>query len=190
MNLSRILVNGFPKSGCHALQKACELLGVPAIVTHAPYVREFDKDHAETGLEAGNSLEKDKCILIKRHPKNILISWLRFNQKPTTPGMFISAFRKFDHDSLVNEMGEFERWLTDPNTLVVSYEDLTKDKGGMMAVSSFLKIPYLEGAFEHLEGMTKTYNKVHSDYRTMWTPDVENVWVSEGGRELMARWGY
>ena len=67
-----ILVNGFPKSGTHALLKAVELLGIPvrseqidvaidhAELNHLPYEEPRDRD--------------DRFLFIKRDPRNVLIS--------------------------------------------------------------------------------------------------------------------
>lgn len=168
-----VIANGFPKSGNHALVKAIQLLGQPCGVNHIPF-----------GEVEG------KHIFIKRDPRNVICSWLRFNGQPVTPGTFITAFRRFQFASLVEEMAEYEGWLTDENTLVVSYEDLIADDFCLREVAGFMGVPYLDGAFDHLPGMTRTWYPEHSDYRTLWTPEVDAVWVAEGGQELLARWGY
>lgn len=169
-----MLTNGFPKSGNHALVKACELLGIPAEVQHRPY---------ETG--AG------PCLFIKRDPRNILVSWLRFHGKEVTPGMFLSAFRYFQEDTLIAEMAAYEGWLSDRDTLVVSFESLIASPVDMIRIAARVGVPYLGGAWDHLPGLTRTWHAVHSDYRDIiWTPDVRKAWDAEGGGELLARWGY
>lgn len=171
-----IIANGFQKAGNHALVKACQLLGVPCDVNHTPF----------------GQLPKDttKHILITRDPRNIIVSWLRFRNNPVTPGMFITKFRKFDTDSLVNQMKMYEGFLTDPNTLVVKYEDLVSSPAEMKRIADYLGVPYLDGAFEELPGMTRTWNDEHSDYKKIWTPEVEKVWVGEGGNDLLKKWNY
>ncbi len=169
----KVTANGFPKSGNHALVKALQLLGLPCEVNHLPF----------------GSVIAGRHVLIKRDPRNIVCSWLRFNNKPVTPGMFIAAFRQFQTGTLVDEMVEYEGWLN-PLTLIVRYEDLIADDAELRRIANELGVPYIEGAFEALPGLTRTWYADHSDYRTIWTPDVEAVWSAEGGPELLVRWGY
>jgi len=169
-----VTTNGFPKSGNHALVKAVQLLGQPCEVNHIPF-----------GGDVG-----DKHILIKRDPRNILCSWLRFNGQPVTSGMFLTAFRKFQDRPLVSELAEYEEWQHDEKTLVVRYEDLIADADEMRRIASYLNIIYQHGAFESLPGLTRTWFADHSDYRAIWTPEVEAEWIAEGGNELLAAWGY
>ena len=172
--MKKITTNGFPKSGNHALVKAVQLLGVPCEVTHIPFGGRVGAKH----------------VFIKRDPRNVLCSWLRFNGHPVTPGMFITYFRRFHTLALVDEMAEFDGWLDDENTLVVAYEDLISSGVEMERIAAYLGVPYIAGAFEALPGMTRTWFAEHSDYRAIWTPEVEAAWVAEGGAELITRWGY
>lgn len=166
-----VTTNGFPKSGNHALVKALQLLGQPCQVNHIKFGENVEGPH----------------IFIKRDPRNVICSWLRFNGQPVTPGMFLSAFRKFQERSLVEEMAEYEGWL---DGFVVRYEDLIADDSEMRRIAEHLDVPYIAGAFEALPGMTRTWFADHSDYSTVWTEDVNAVWDAEGGNELLARWGY
>lgn len=169
-----VTTNGFSKSGNHALVKAVQLLGQPCEVNHIPFGEVIEGKH----------------IFIKRDPRNVICSWLRFNGRPVTPGMFITAFRLFQTASLNDEMAEYEGWLSDTSAHVVRYEDLISDDSCIRGIATFLEIPYLAGAFENLPGLTRTYYPDHSDYRAIWSPEVEAVWSAEGGPELLARWGY
>lgn len=168
-----VTTSGFPKSGNHALTKAVELLGIPCEVQHIEYAGPIGQH-----------------MFIKRDPRNVVCSWLRFNGKPVTPGMFLSAFRKFQDKSLIDEMTPYEGWLTDPGTLTVSYEALIASDAEMRRIATYLETPYIDGAFEELPGLTATWFDVHSDYRTIWTPEVDSAWNAEGGGELLTRWGY
>lgn len=169
-----VTVNGFPKAGNHALAKAVQLLGVPCDVCHLPFGEKVETKH----------------IFIKRDPRNVVCSWLRFNGQPVTPGTFLAAFRRFQERSLVEEMAEYEGWLTDEKTLVVSYEALIDNEAEMRRIAEYLATPYFAGAFETLPGMTKTWFPQHSNYEDIWTVDVEAAWVAEGGPALLTRWGY
>ena len=168
-----VTTSGFAKAGNHALVKAVQLLGQPCEVTHVAYVGPIGQH-----------------VFIKRDPRNIVCSWLRFNGRPVTPGMFITALRLFQHASLVEELAAYEGWLTDPQTLVVSYEALIASDAEMRRIAAYLDVPYLDDAFSELEGLTSTWFAQHSDYRAIWTPEVEAVWAAEGGPVLLARWGY
>lgn len=164
---------GFPKAGNHALVKACLLLGMPCDICHDEY---------REGI-AG------PVVYTKRDPRNIVCSWLRFNNKPVTPGMFLSSFRKFQTRSLVEEMAAHEGWLTS-GALIVRYEDLVASDAVMREIAQYVGVPYLEGAWEALPGMTRSWREPHANFHEIWTPEVDAAWNAEGGPELLARWGY
>lgn len=173
----QLFTNGFPKSGNHGLVKACELLGLPCDVNHVSYA-----DGAPRGTT--------HHIHIRRDPRNVVISMLRFNAQPVTPGMFISRMRRYQDRSLIEEMAEFEPWLMDPHTLTIAYEDLISSDKTMRQIAAYVGVPYIEGAWERLPGRTFTWNDVHSDYRKIWNRNVADVWTDEGGDKLLASWGY
>jgi hypothetical protein len=182
-----IFCNGFPKSGNHALMKAVELLGIPGSVNHCSVA---------DGLPEGTTHH----IFIKRDPRNVIVSWLRFHRDLVTPGKFLARFRRFANATLVEEMGEYEGWLRPGSideqwersyrTYVVRYEDLISSDATMRQLAAVLRVPYIEGSWEQLENHTATWNAVKSDYRDVWTPDVVKAWYAEGGGELLTRWGY
>jgi hypothetical protein len=147
--------------------KAVELLGHPAGVNHEIAVRDG--------------------IFIKRDPRNVIVSWLRFNRDVVSPGKFLARFRRFTDRPLVAEMADYEGWLLG---FVVRYEDLIASDAEMRRIAAHIGAPYVEGAWEQLENHTATWNAEKSDYRTVWTPDVAEAWYDEGGGELLTRWGY
>jgi hypothetical protein len=172
-----VFANGFPKTGNHGLVKACELLGVPASVNY--------KSFAE-GMPPGTTHH----IHIKRDPRNVVISMLRFNGQPVTPGTFLARFRRFQDDSIVEEMAQFEPWLADAHTLTVAWEDLIASDATMRQIAAYVDVPYIEGAWERLPGRTYTWNDKHSDFRDIWTRQVASAWRDEGGDNLLRVWGY
>lgn len=171
----KLFTNGFPKTGNHALVKAAELLGVPCTVNHRAW---------EEGVPEGTT----HSMLIVRDPRNVVISMLRFNRQPVTGGTFLARFRHFQYASMAEEMAKFEPWLRASH--VVRYEDLIRDDQAMRRMAGYLGVPYLEGSWSELPGLTFTWNERHSDYRAIWNPHLEEVWAREGGNELMKRWGY
>ena len=173
--MDNIIINGFPKTGNHAVQKACELLGFEFKVNHMPY------EKLPSGFQ---------CIFMKRDPRNIVISMLRMRGIDVTVENFVALLTLFTTDTLIDEMAKYEGWLTDPNTLLVAYEDIIKDKGAMETIANYLGTQYQDGLFEQLEGLTFTYNAVHSDYTTVWNADFQSAWDAAGGTQLLTRWGY
>jgi hypothetical protein len=127
-----------------------------------------------------------------------------------TPGTFLTRFRAWQEESVrvipvegqpdyvvvtpeistIAAMAEYESWLADPNTLAIRYEDLIASDVVMKQIADYLGVPYIDGAFEELPGYTITWNEEHSDYNTIWTPQVQQAWAAEGGNELLSRWGY
>lgn len=169
-----VTTNGFPKSGNHALVKAVQLLGVPCEVDHIKH-----GEHVEA-----------KHIFIKRDPRNIICSWVRFIGKPVTDGMFISAFRKFQAESFCREIEQYTKWLSDANTLVIKYESLIADDAEIKRIADYLQATYLSSAFINLPGDTRTWCESHSDFKAIWTDEVERVWQDEGGTKIQIDWGY
>ena len=173
-----ILCNGFPKSGTHALARACELLGLPGKSVHLTY------GHPE--------INGSRIVTIVRDPRDCVLSWIRFSRgEAPTQGLFISHFREFDGGgSLVKQMSGFEPYLGDPSHLCLRFEEFIRNRSGMIRLAEYLGVPYLHDAFENLPGHTRTWYPTHCDYHLHWTPEVKRVWEAEGGRELIERWGY
>ena len=169
-----VTTNGFPKSGSHALVKAVQLLGIPCEVDHIKFGDKVNQKH----------------ILIKRDPRNIICSWVRFIGNPVTDGMFITAFRKFQAENFCSEINEYRGWLEDENTLVVKYENLIADDKEIRKIADYLQTPYLDSAFKNLFGDTRTWCETHSDFNLIWTDEVEKIWQAEGGAKIQFDWGY
>jgi hypothetical protein len=172
-----VVVNGFPKSGTHALWKACYLLGVNA-----------EHGHWDSSMPLPQGTTHH--LLVKRDPRNVICSWLRFRGLPVTSGTFISWFRDQNGIPFVEQAAKWEPLLTNLSVHLLRYEDLVASDAELRGLAQYLGVPYLEDAFSNLDGHTMTWNAVKSDYRSIWTPEVEAVWQSEGGAELLQRWGY
>jgi hypothetical protein len=115
---------------------------------------------------------------------------MRFVGKPVTPGMFVSTMRWLESSNYRDALAKFDGWLSDPNTLVVRFEDLIASDAEMQRIAAHLGIPYLDGAWEELPGLTITWTGKLSDYRTLWTPYVEGCWNASDGAGILQRWGY
>jgi hypothetical protein len=170
----KVLVNGFPKSGTHAAAKAVELLGVPCIHAHWPHPKLPEHTHH---------------VFIKRDPRNVLLSWIRASGNPLTEGMTIRYIRQFITGSLVDDVSAFVGWLHQ-DTFVMRFEDLIANDAEMRRLAKFLEVPYLDDAFPNLPGHTTTWTGKYSDYRAVWTPQIESAWNAEGGHETLEAWGY
>ena len=174
---NRILVycNGIPKSGTHALERAVQLLGCNTMLAHLPYKQK----------------PPGKQILICRHPKNVMVSWLRFTKGLVTEGFLIGLFKEFDGFPLFDSFARYEPYLKDPSVLVVRFEDLFSDGGETLErVASYLETPVLSDAYRNIVGLTVTYTGEHSDWEEHWTDPVEAAWVEAKGPEVEAIWSY
>ena len=178
-----VLVNCFPKSGLHAVWKACYLLGVNAQTGHYGYGHQLPE-----GVE--------KHIFVKRDPRNALISAVRFDEGThsrglqVTQGSVIAKFRAYWEKPFIEQISQCEGWLSDPSVLLIKYEDLIASDSEMLRIAEFVGTPWLDDAFENLPGHTRTWNDVHSDYKTVWSDEIERVWAEGGGNDLLVRWGY
>lgn len=163
-------LNGPPKMGNHALWKACELLGIASSgVNHVEHPGDIERPH----------------IFIRRDPRNALVSWVRFEGMPVTQGTLITAMASY-----LPQLPRYEGWLTDPDTLVVTFERLVANDQQMREIAAYCGVPYLDDAWPNLPNHTKTWTGRLSDYREHWTPAVDAAWVAAGGPALLERWGY
>ncbi len=60
----------------------------------------------------------------------------------------------------------------------------------MRRIAQHVGVPYLNGAWQALPGLTYSWRQPHSDWAAVWTPEVDAVWQAEGGPELLRAWGY
>lgn len=177
-----LCVNGCPKSGNHALLKAIDLLGVPSgYVNH---------------IEFGQTLPRGttKHIFIKRDPRNIIISWLRYCNKVVTVQEFILTAQR-DTVCSVRKIANYAPWINTPHTYVVKFEDLVSNEDTMRLLAKYLQIQYIEGTFFNLAGNTPTWTGLknisnYSDYKKIWNDELEIFWKNNGGSELLAAYGY
>lgn len=173
---ARVIASGHPKSGCHALVKALHLLGWPCQVEH----REHD-----SGLV-------DRHVFIKRDPRNVAVSWVRWLKQPVTEGTVIAAMRNIANTwkTLPASLAEYQGWLHQQNTLVVSYEALTASPAELHRMAKYLGSTVPPDAWPNLLGGTETWSGQPSDWQSVWTPGIEQHWQSIGGAELLRTWGY
>ena len=185
--MHKIHLSGPEKCGNHALVKVVELLGIPPEWQGLPGTVMSHMGYKELP-------EGDKHVFIKRHPKNAFLSNCRFHNYPIQSGMLQSKLRNWNGSGpYIDRWARQVGWLTAPNTLVITFEGLISDGGETIRqVADYLDVPFLEDAYAHLPGGTRTWNPVHSDYTTCeaWTDAVESVWTETGGDEIVRAFGY
>jgi hypothetical protein len=170
--------------GNHALWKACELLGIASNgVNHIEHPAATEGPHIFATRDP--AAIEGPHLFIKRDPRNALVSWVRFEGLPVTQGTLITAMASY-----LPQLPLYEGWLTDPDTLVVTFERLVADDQQMREIAAFAGVPYLDDAWPNLPNHTKTWTGRLSDYREHWTPAVDAAWVAAGGPALLERWGY
>ena len=178
----RILCNGIPKSGTHALLKGLELLGYP----RGPVVT-----WQHTFFPFTEQRWWDKHVFIYRHPRNCLVSYIRWRQRPVTTGHLIGAIYDYLYAMpFADAIRTMQGWLSDPDTHCLRYEDFVANDAALRGVAAYLGSPYYEDAFEHLPGLTETWTGAPSDWNSVWNEQVQAVWVAEGLQELQVQLGY
>ena len=177
-----VFAHGFMKSGNHALIKALKLLGFWTAPVHIPF---------GTAIPTGYTHN----IFIKRDPRNIMLSVMRIFKDASTPEALITSCKDLDYGGESTKdffelLDKWSGWLTDPNTFVVKFEDLIASDAEMKRIAKYLKVPYKVGSFEKLPGDTATWNEEHTDYKDVWTQEVQDLWSSDAGTSLLIKWGY
>jgi len=162
------------------------LLGYPPLeVIHSHY----DAKHRELP----KVMQAKGFIQIKRHPKNIVISWLRFRKFPVNKEMILKTFERYHFYPIYDLFARYERFLSD-GTLVVRFEDLFTDGGiSLQKIAEDLGVSVPEHAYESIEGGTNTFKPIHSDWRDypdIWDDSIEESWIKARGPEIERIWGY
>jgi hypothetical protein len=171
-----ILCNGTPKAGTHLLKRAV-----------LRFDRYFEKaQHAHVSYSQAALIGKDrKHIHIVRNPRNVLISWLRFNGIPLTRENIIEEMPK-----TIKRVRAFLPWLEDPNTLTVKFELLLADPAELQKIADYLGEPLSKDHFKKLWGRTQTFTEDLSNWRDHWRPSHAKKWEEAGGLALEKKLGY
>ncbi len=174
--LKVVTVNGFPKTGNHALKKGVELLGVaPVELRHEPY---------------GNGFTSDGPMLVPiRHPRNVLISKCRWEGLPVVSGPLMNLIRSFDGKPMNDGYRSFLEWDA-PGVLLVSYEELIASDAVLRRIADYLGVPFLEDAFPNLLGLTISWSGSPSRWEDYWTDAVDGAWTDSGMAALQRDLGY
>jgi hypothetical protein len=167
-DLNAVICNGIPKAGTHALKKGVELLGVQAEHQHTP--------HADK--------EDGKQVVIFRHPKNIIMSWVRFSKRQISEGLILGAIQSFE------PFAAYDGYLDDDTVLTVRFEDLVADQKELVRISEYIGVDYIDGAFEMLPKHTRTWTGDFSNWEDHWTDRIQESWIAMDGPEVETRWNY
>ena len=183
-----IICNGIEKSGLHALSKSVQLLGIPSnsFAPDAPNSVAFD--HIPYGTL---DPKYTKHIYIRRHPRNMLISWVRFIALPVTTGTLIGAMQGFVEGSFHDYCSKFIPWLNEPGVLQVRFEDLFTDGGvTMQKIADYLGVPLDPDAYPNIPGFTQTWTGKLSDWTTVWNAELETALTQYRCNEIQTAFGY
>lgn len=168
----RYVCNGSPKTGTHALHRIVSLfynhIGLP-IHDHVEYRRK-DPDY--------------NYINITRHPKNVLVSWNRFNGYPVD-GLYL--LQEMKH--IIEEMRLYTAWSKDSTVLNVRFETLFTDDT-LQKIATHIDQDPVEDHLKKAWGGTHTFTGRHSNWRDLWTDVLEEHWVLLGGLDLERELGY
>lgn len=173
----KFAITGIPKSGNHALKKACRMLKHDMDVGHLTY-EERKPDHT--------------YICIVRDPRNVLLSWMRFVEKPITlPWIKESLLSPVFQHTLLEWHIKCLPWLSDPVVKVIRFEDLLASSTGIKKLANYLGEKCPPHAFKIVtSGGTATFNKRHSDWKEIWTSEIEETWNAAGGEWMLANYNY
>lgn len=167
-----ICANGCPKSGTHALLKACELLGKGGRV-----------DHIEYGRLIPDWVTKH--VFIYRDPRNVLLSRLRKENVEITTGTIMAHAPR-----LIGEAANYIGWLNEPGLFTCRYEDLISNPETIKKLADYLEVPYREEAFAKLPGRTITWMPEHVDFTKVWNDELVKHWSDNKYDEVCNKFGY
>lgn len=194
-----VVCNGNPKAGLHVLTKTVELLGVPWDHTgqnkpghctngHWPHI--VPPPELLKRLPRPALIPDGKHIHIYRHPKNMLISWVRFTRNEVAPGFLISAMKSYYlEEPIYEEFMGYVGYLDNPDILNIRFEDLIADKEDQR-IADFIETPLLQGIVERRPKGTRTWTVKLSNWKEYWTDEIDLAWVKARGPEIEEAFGY
>jgi hypothetical protein len=171
-NVLTVATIGPPKAGNHLLVKVVGLMGAVGHVEHVEYAKV--------------RVRRSRTIFIKRDPRNIVLSWQRAVSKSDT---YAGAMWAYEGKGIVKALADYEGWLQDADTLVVRFEDMYVPSQ-LQEIADYVDAPLPDDILDSLPGGTFTWSGELSDYRAVWSDEVQAAWNSIGGEELRRRWGY
>ncbi len=161
------VLNGLPRSGNHALQKACALLGVELRVEHYHY---------------SEKVPGWKYLYVTRNPRSMAVAACRA-PKPhvATPEGIIAQIREYRYIMpLADLLADRAMWLVDPDVHAISYEELTGSPAGIERLAGLLGVMATGGEFAKLPGGTLSWTGGSDGWQAYWTDAVEAVWQESG----------
>ncbi len=168
-----IVCTGASKSGTHLLLKAVRLfygnIGLP-IHDHVPHYAKKPNQ---------------KYINIVRNPRNVLLSWVRFNRLPVDEKHLIQEM-----PTIIKEGSDYIGWLDDSDCLNISFEEMNTNPKEVAKIAQFIGKPLIDGHYSKLWGSTATFTGRLSHWPPYWTKNVADCWKHYGGENLEARLGY
>jgi hypothetical protein len=177
-----IWIVGIPKSGTHAAEKACKLLGL--------------KTHVDSRHSANYHLAEDRKVLfIYRNPRDLLISTVRYRSEQQrypfdiSQEKLVEVFFDLANASLPAVLTSFERWF-ETEALSLKLETLVQSPQGINEICDYMGIPHRLDAFYELPGGTATWNDKQSNWKDHWGCEIEKVWKEEGMYDVETKWGY
>ncbi|MCK8137771.1 hypothetical protein [Pseudoalteromonas sp. 2CM28B] len=206
-----IICNGCSKSGTHILTNIAKQSGFEQVggtlIKRKPNAKMMMKgsmslekvlacsnsfyvhSHIAYSQEALKTLEGNKHLFIYRDARNLALSWLRHrNREDSTIAVSTKNLIKLIKGgmfgvSIPDFYSGFINWIADPKTFVISFEEITSGNYSFSKLETFLEVP--AGSIDNsIFANSSTKNKVHSNWKDLWSDDVEAAWVEAGGISL------
>jgi hypothetical protein len=159
---------GAPKTGTHLLLKALHLFGgkgLAAVHSHKDHYSKWNID--------------DKRVHIIRNPRNVLISWVRYQKLPRNDNTIIGSM-----DYIIKRINGHFGWLAENTVLTVRFEELLTNPDILKLISKHINMPLIDNHFELLWGDTLTFTNDLTDWKDFWTDDIQEAWVNKRGIEI------
>ena len=191
-----IVVNGCPKSGCHAVMALLDTVGLkrcPGTIIpmgDGVYVEGLpvmstvglrtlpDNVYVLAHVPAQYSLGGFRVITVFRDPRNVLVSYCRHRKRDDALDVGVpQALENFWGQSFVELYAGFLGWRG--RSVVMRYEDMPAEVIGDGA-----------GIYANHDQDWNTRTDAPSDWRDVWSDVAEEAWIAHGGPALLAQAGY
>ena len=170
-----IYCTGARKSGTHLLLKALQLFGGDCL----------QAIHCNKGYDFPWKTTTDTRVHIIRNPRNVLISWVRWENLPRNNQTIIANM-----NYIIKCMSGHFGWIGEEHCLTVRFEELLTDPNEIKKIGEYLGKPLRKNHFELLWGDTLTFTNDLTEWRDFWTDEVNAAWIERGGVEIENKMGY
>jgi hypothetical protein len=156
-------------------------------------------------VHAGIDLWSHPVVFVFRHPRNVLISWARWvavgldwtNAAEPAPGDVLVQIDAAAIDRTLDRMRAFVGW-RDRAVFSIRFVDYVENpkavSADLCAALGIAPVDPMKAFGDRAPWVTQGYRGTwsgrHSDWRALWTEELDKAWSTAGGPDVERLYGY